>query len=245
MPLAIKDVAGRAQPVTGFVVAGNYLYIGVTYNGNYYMIQLDRSNGVALRAFNAGSTAIQQPSIGHQLLYVAGAQLWALDIYDFELVWSRSDLPHLNTAPVYTAHGASALAELFVAGEGGRVWALDANRGIDIRSYDGGNEPANGLALGENAIYSYGNNYVRAYDRRGFGLFWRAPIGGDVRSLFVSAEHLVLLTSNGSPQLLSPAGNNLTVGPPIPSSGANGMAISGEYLYIPGDNENLYGFVSQ
>jgi outer membrane protein assembly factor BamB len=168
-----------------------------------------------------------------------------LDIADFELVWSRSDLPRLSTAAVYATDGATALAELYIAGEGGRVWALDANRGSDIRSYEGGNEPANGLALGENAIYSYGNNFVRAYDRRGFGLFWRAPIGGDVRSLIVTAEQLVLLTSNGSPQLLSPAGDNLTVGPPIPSSGANGMAISGGYIYIPGDDEYLYGFVRQ
>jgi outer membrane protein assembly factor BamB len=245
MPLAIAGVTGRAQPVTGFVVAGNHLYIGVTYNGAYYVIQLDRANGAALRAFSAGTTPILPLTIGHQLLYVAGAQLWALDIADFELVWSRGDLPRLSTAPVYTADGANALAELYIAGEGGRVWALDANRGTDIRSYEGGNETANGLALGESAIYSYGNNFVRAYDRRGFGLFWRAPIGGDVRSLIVTAEQLVLLTSNGSPQVLSPAGNNLTVGPPIPSSGANGMAMSGEYIYIPGDNEFLYGFVGQ
>jgi outer membrane protein assembly factor BamB len=241
--LSVPGGLGQAPPVTGFVGAGSRLFIAVNNgNNNYRVLQLDRGTGAVLRQFDVGNVPPQALAIGNQLLYIAGAQLWALDLENFEVVWMR-DLSGFTTAPVYAANGATALAELYVAGQGGRLYLLDANLGSDGRHYDGGNEVVNGLALGDSSIYAYGNGFVKAYDRRSTTLIWRANIAGDVRSVLVSADQLIIVTGTGSIQFIQPAGASLTIGPSLPTSISHAVAVSGRYLFIPGDDGRLYSFV--
>lgn len=244
--LAVADGVGQAPPMSGFVGAGARLFIIVNNSGNYRVLQLDRSNGAVLRNYNLGNSFPQPLAIGNQLLYVAaGARLYALDVEDFETVWVR-DLTPITAPPVYALNGPVALAELYVAGDGGRIYVLDANLGTDLRSYDGGNFPVSGLALGDTAIYAYGNGFVRAYDRRNNSLIWPASnvlnVGGDVRSLFVTADQLVFVTGGGSIQFLTQSGNGPLLGPSLPTTVASAPALSGSVLFVPGNDARLYAF---
>jgi outer membrane protein assembly factor BamB len=243
-PLEIPNISPTATAVTGFVVAGNMLFVGVAHEGQYYILQLDRNQGGVLRPFNIGAVAPLALTVGYQLLYVAGNGLWALDIHDFELVWVRTDLTEIRTPPVYAAEGASAVAELYIGLSNGNVRALDANTGVDVHSYNGEGEVVTALALGDNALYATGNAFVKAFDRRSNNRLWRASINGEASGgAIVTDNSLIVVTKNGAIQFIDPDSGYISASTGISTPVFRAPALSGTYLYVPGNDRRVYGFI--
>mgnify|MGYP001166019818 CR=1 FL=1 len=244
--LSIPSVAANAWAVTGFVAVGDYLLIGVS-NGNdtsnYQIVQMFRNGGGASRAFNVGSVPPKALAVGGRMLYVVGNHVWALDIDTFELIWVRADLTQLTAAPVYSANGVTALAELYVATNNGLTYALDANTGATLHTYEGGGEVVNGLALSDSAVIASGGAFVKAYDRRSNGLFWRAATNGEMRNAaIVTPDQLLVVALNGAIQFFNPSSGAMTGVFNVPTSVTNAPAVSGANLYIAGEDGQLYAF---
>ena len=75
------------------------------------------------------------PAIGQETLYVGADRLWALDVnlwFNLETIWISNDVFNVSTAPVYSTPGVMRPAELYVADQSGRVFALDANTGAKV-----------------------------------------------------------------------------------------------------------------
>jgi outer membrane protein assembly factor BamB len=241
--LGIPSGPTVATANTGVTVAGNALYIGIA-SGSNYVVRHDRVGGAPLNSLDIGAVAPRPFAIGSQLLYVAGAKLWALDLNNLEIVWTRDDLTNFFTAPVYAANGLTALAELYVGGSDGRIHVLDANTGLTVRSpLDGGGKIATSLAFNDTLLFSSGPNFIHAYDRRTGGFLWRTATSGEAAGgLFVSVNHLVLVTTNGWLQLVNAAGTGVAVSLPLGQSISQAPAISGVYIFAPVDNLGLFAF---
>lgn len=242
--LSVPNVSDTATADTGFVVAGNVLFVGVQHNERHYIIQMDRVAGGVLRSFDIGNVASQPLVVGHQLLYVAGNGFWALDIGNFELVWSRPDLTLIRTPPLYAANGVSAVAELYVASTNGVIRALDANTGVDVRSYDSEGDATTGLALGDSAIYATGNSFIKALDRNSNTRLWRVNTSGEARGgAIVTPNTLVVVTASGVIHFVNPYNGVIDPSTSINAPVSNAPAVSGTYLYVPGDDRRVYGFI--
>jgi outer membrane protein assembly factor BamB len=146
---------------------------------------------------------------------------------------------------VYANNGISALAELYVATADGRIFALDANTGLEIRNYDGGGQPVQGLALGNPQLYAAGRGFIRAYDRRNNNLLWQQVTYGDVLSgPFATNGQVVLITVGGQVQFFDPNNNGTpSVGPNAPASA--GAALAGNYIFIPDGSGRIAKFRGQ
>lgn len=243
--LAVPNISDSATADTGFVVAGDALFVGVKHNDRHYIIQLDRHRGGVLRSFDIGSVASQPLVVGHQLLYVAANGLWALDIENLEQVWLRSetDFTFIRTPPLYAAEGVSALAELYVALVNGTIIALDANTGAEIRRYDAQGDTTTGLALGDSALHVSGNGFLKAWDRGSHTQLWRVNTNGEaLGGAIVTSNYLIVVTTSGAIQFVNPATGIVEFGTSINAPVPQAPAVSGSYLYVPG-NRLLYGFI--
>ncbi|MCL4860121.1 MAG: PQQ-binding-like beta-propeller repeat protein, partial [Caldilineaceae bacterium] len=161
----------------------------------------------------------------------------------FELIWVRADLTQLTAAPVYSANGVTALAELYVATNNGLTYALDANTGATLHTYEGGGEVVNGLALSDTAVIASGGAFVKAYDRRSNGLFWRAATNGEMRNAaIVTPDQLLVVALNGAIQFFNPSSGAMTGVFNVPTSVTNAPAIGGANLYVAGEDGQLYAF---
>lgn len=240
--LEVPGVTTSALPATGFIALRDRLYIGVKSGDKYYLVQHAREGGAALRYFDLGATPPQELAIGNQLLYVAGGQIWALDIDDLELVWSRNDLRDHSAPPVYTSNGVTRLSELYVATGDGKVHELDATTGDELHTYEG-TEYVSGLAVGENLVFATGNAFMKAFDRRNDSLVWRIATNGDTAGgALVTPDQLILVSATGVIQFINPVDGRLSVGGAVPTSVLNMAAVSGTFLFIPGEDGGLYAF---
>lgn len=244
--LRIQNVAASARAVTGFVAAGDNLLIGASHGNdtsNYRIVQMSRTGGGDLRDFDIGSVPPKALAVGGQMLYVVGNHVWAIDIDNFELIWVRADLTGLTAAPVYSANGVFALAELYVATSDGRTHALDANTGATLHIYEGGGEVVNALALSDSSVIAAGGGFVKAYDRRSNGLFWRTATNAEMRNgAIVTPDQLLLVALNGAIQFLNPSSGIMTGVFNVPTSVNHAPAVSGANLYIAGEDRQIYAF---
>jgi len=242
--LSIPNVTQQAPPATGFTVAGDRLFIVANNNNTYYVVQLDRYAGGSLNSFAIGSTPPKSLTVGEQMLYVAGSALWALDLHNLEVLWQRTDLTTINALPVYTPNGLTALAELFVATADNRVHLINANTGVEVRTYDGGGEVATSLALGDTMLYAAGNGFIKAYDRLGTGIFWRAGLSGEaVGGPLVSAGQIIVVTNGGVIHMVNPNGGAVATVQSLGMSVSQSPAVSGSYLFVPITGNRIYSYV--
>jgi outer membrane protein assembly factor BamB len=241
--LAIPNVTTSAFPATGLLATANHLFIGVRHEANYRILQIDRIQGGILNNFDVGTVQPKELAMGNRLLYVAGGQLWALDIDNLELVWVRNDLTNPTVPPLYAESGASGAAELYIATGDARSHALEANTGLELHTYEGGGELVTGLALNDNMLFATGNSFIKAYDRRGNGLFWRLATNGDARSgALVTPGQIILVAVSGVIQFIDPVAQQVFTVASVPTAVLNPPAVSGTSLYVPGENGRLYGF---
>jgi outer membrane protein assembly factor BamB len=242
--LNAASYAGSASAATGFIAAEDSLYIGVKANDKYYIVRMDRAGGGTLAAFEVGTLPPVGMAVGHQLLYVAGGQLWALDLDTLEVIWSRADLGNPAVAPLYAANGVSALAELYLAFNDGRTHALDANTGALLHSYGGNGQPVKGLALGDGALYVTTAGMIRAFERRSSGLYWEKATAGDtLNGAIVSPDQLILVSNNGIIEFLQPGTGNSSGRYSVNGAVNYAPAVSGSYIFVPVDNNTGVGQV--
>ncbi|HMN31662.1 MAG TPA: PQQ-binding-like beta-propeller repeat protein, partial [Caldilineaceae bacterium] len=236
--------AGSAAAATGFIAADDSLYIGVKANDKYYIVRMDRGGGGTLAACDLGAVPRVGLAVGHQLLYVAGSQLWALDLDTLEVVWTRADLGNPAVAPLYAANGVSALAELYLAFNDGRTHALDANTGALLHSYGSNGQPVKGLALGDGALYVTTTGMIRAFERRSSGLYWEKPTAGDtLNGAIVTPDQIILVSTNGVIEFRQPGTGETSGRYAVNGTVSFAPAVSGSYIFVPVDNGSGVGQV--
>jgi outer membrane protein assembly factor BamB len=246
IPLLLPNSNSVLKATTGIVVAGNRLYIGANNGTNNLVLQINRETGQVLSTYHDGGTAELKPfAVGHQLLYVAGAKLWALDLDNFEVVWVR-DIANATSVPAYSANGVGALAELYVAVPDGRLYALDANTGNEVRNYPVNGEVITNLAVGETIVYAAGNNFLKAYDRRSNAVLWRQGTDADVlMGPFATTGYTLLVTNNGQIQFFDPnLGGARILGPAAAVTNIAG-AVAGSTIFIPDGTGSITKFQEQ
>jgi outer membrane protein assembly factor BamB len=242
--ISIPSGPPSAQAVSSFIARDNFLYVSVRApDSNHHLLKVDRNNGAMLQSYPLGATLPQPLAHGVHLIYVAGAQLWALDVDNFELVWTNG-LTNFSAPPVYAANGIKALSELIVT-TNGQVIVLDAATGKNLHTYDGGGQLVTGIGLGDRAIFASGSGFIKAFDRYGTGLFWSIATSGEARGgPIVSPDQLLLVSGNGTIEFVHPDNGAVTAGGGIPSIIRYPPAISSRTIYIiaEGPPSRIYAY---
>lgn len=232
-------------PITSFNVYSDTLFLGIGQGADHILLAIDRDNGTVLRQRSYTGPGLRYPAIGDQLIYVADSTLVALDVFTFEQVWQRGDitqaeLVNFQTAPVYGAPGVQAQAELFIVDGNNRVWALDANTGETLWSFDNG-EAATSLALTPRTLIVAGNGYVKAISRDDNTERWRAPMVGTVLGgPLTDGSQVMAVTQGGNIQFFDVStGDTRSSAIPAPAGGAAAVS-DGQWIYVPGTDGQLY-----
>jgi outer membrane protein assembly factor BamB len=135
------------------------------------------------------------------------------------------------------------LAELYVVSGNNRIFALDANTGVELWNIDNG-EPATSLALNEGLLFVAGNGYVKAISRQNNTQVWRVGVAGQVvGGPFVDADHVLVVTQSGNIQFLDAQTGSQLNGSIIPAPVGGAAAVSGPWIYVPGADGRLYALL--
>jgi outer membrane protein assembly factor BamB len=244
--LNIPNGPPSAFAVTGFVAYGDRLFLGVGSSGSFFVVQLDRGQGAPLVSFPVGGDAPKALAIGNQLVYVAGARLWALDVDNLELVWERQDFNGVVTPPVYAANGVLALAELYVSVNNGSTHALDANTGKQLHDYDSNGQLVTGLGFNDTMLFVVTNADLRVFERKSRGLLRNMALNGSTPgSPIVTPDKLLIVSSNGTIQFVDYINQVVSAVGSVPQAVSHASAVSGNYLFVPSEDGRVYGFVHQ
>jgi outer membrane protein assembly factor BamB len=226
--------------VTSFNIYSDTLFIGVGQGVDYRLLALDRDNGALLDSFTITGSALRYPAVGDQLVYVAAGTLVALEVFNLDPVWTRTDLTNITAGPVYSTPGVRGLAELYIVDGTNRIFCLDANTGRELWNYDNG-EPATGLAVANNSLIVSGNGYVKAITRDTLQQLWRAGTPGPVLGGAWTDGSRVLAITQAGMLLFVDATNGATLPSatiPAPAGGAG--AVSDPWIFVPGADGVLY-----
>jgi outer membrane protein assembly factor BamB len=230
--------------VTSFNVYSDTLLIGVGAPPDFRLLTIDRDNGNILRRYADGSifgSEMRYPVIGDQLVYVAGNQIAALDVFNNSVVWTRSDINTISAGPLYSSPGVRGLAELYVVTGGNRIFCLDANTGSELWNYDNG-ERATGLAVNNATLFVSGSGYIKAISRDRREQSWRTAIAGEPLGGPWADNSLVSGFTNGGALVILDAASGTVLGTPgIRAAAAGAGAVSGSWVYLPGVDGVLYG----
>ncbi len=247
------------QTVTGVAksniyIAGDRLYVITSVNAAQdNIVILDRFSGNVVHAPYVSSTTIAPwLTFGNQLLYMGDPVLRALDINDFSAIWTREDIRNLTAPPVFVLNGPNALAELYVADNqadkgGSRLHAINANTGQTIWTVVVGRE-ITGIAVNQDAIYVTGENFIRAIPRQSANFdLWEFGIDGSaVGGMLLDHEQILIVTNRNVIQTINFSGQSIGK-----FSIRNGQslvaapAVSGQYLYLPVNDSNVYAYRGQ
>jgi len=230
-------------PSSGFTLVRGKLYVSTMNGSTHQVLAVNRANGgIEAAKFDTTGNYLYAPAVGNQLLYVGDGSLWALDLENFELVWSRPEIQNVAAAPVYSPEGVVAFAEVYVADSVGHIYSLDANTGVQLWRYDG-TEPIAALALNETTVFASGNGYVKAIARnKEHRELWRVGVNGTLPGgPLVDNEVVLVVTASGDIQYLDAITGGLTNAPALVATTlSGGAAVSGNYLFMAGTNNNLY-----
>jgi outer membrane protein assembly factor BamB len=222
------------------------LFVGAGEGGDARLVAIKRGNPADRREFNDPTGRVQMPAIGQETLYVGADRLWALDVdlwFGLETIWISNDVFNVSTAPVYSTPGVARPAELYVADQSGRVFALDANTGVKVWEHGFGG-PVSALAVNESAVFVAGNNVLRALSRQNGQTLWNVGIpGAAVGGPLVTGDRLLLVTQNGGIYFYRAAdGVVLDANSTVASGVGGGPAVSGQWLFVPATNNSVYAF---
>jgi outer membrane protein assembly factor BamB len=136
------------------------------------------------------------------------------------------------------------LAELYVVASDNLIYALDANTGIELWNIDNG-EPASSLALNENFLFVAGDSYVKAISRQDRNQRWRNGVaGGQVMGgPLVDSSRVLVVTQSGNVQMFESQSGAGIIMPAVASSVAGAPAVSGAYIFVPGNDGRLYALL--
>jgi len=249
---ALQDQGGAAAlvgqaglpntPQTPITIWLNMLLVGVGDGGDARLVALRRDNLGDPRFFDTPSGTIQLPAIGQETIYVGADRLYAIDANLFdravETIWiDPTNIGPITAPPVYAYPGILALAELYVA-SGNRVFALDANTGARIWSYDFGG-PVTALAVNERSVVIVGNNQMHLVNRDQptrdqVARQWGVNVNGAVMGgPLITDRFILLVTQNGGIFLHDIAnGIALDASQSVPAGVVGGPAVSNGRIFI-------------
>jgi outer membrane protein assembly factor BamB len=231
-----------ARAVTSFNVFSDTLLIGVGTAPSFQLLTVDRDNGNILRRYtDISGSALLYPAIGDQLVYVAAGQLKALDVLNNEQVWVHPNIANLTAGPVYSSPGVRGLAELYVADGSNRIFALNANTGVEYWNYGNGDR-VSGLAVSSSALLVSGNGYIRAISRDTGQLLWNASTAGEtLGGPWTDNSLVVAFTTSGTLVFLDAATGSVLLTPGTGAAAAGAGAVSNPWVFMPGQNNALHG----
>lgn len=232
------------QPaLTSFNIYSETLFIGTDEGNNHSLLALDRDNGALLRTFTTTGPGMRYPVIGDQMIYVADRFVTALDVINGEQVWEQSGFENITAGPVYASPGLNALAELYVAADNRRIYALDANTGVEVWNVDN-RDPATSLAINDTMLFVAGNGYVRAYLRQNQREVWSVAVNGQVLGgSLVDANRVLVVTQFGNVQIFDAQMGSPIYGTIIPSPAGGAPAVSSHWIFVPAANGRLYALL--
>jgi outer membrane protein assembly factor BamB len=159
----------------------------------------------------------------------------AYDVNNGELVWENRTVQNIPTNPVYGSPGLNSLAELYVADGSNRIFALDANTGVELWNLDSG-EGVTSLALNESTLFVAGNGYLKAFSRQNRNQLWRTPLFGGLvmGGPLVDATRALVVTESGNVYLLDNQNGSSIAGQTVTSFLGGAPALSGPWIFMPG-----------
>ena len=240
----------NGAPVTPLYLADTRLLIAAQESdGVRRILAIDRSldkNGTVFPERYDTTDLFPAMAVGNQLLYIGDPSLRAIDIHELTLVWQQEIVSRLTAPPVYVNDGPLALAELYVADDQNRLHLVDANTGRIIWTAAVGAR-ITGLTVGGDAIYATGANFILAWPRRNGNQLWRVDLPGEPRSgPIIGGNQILIVTNNGTVRLFDL--NGLDVANAVLASGVQATeapAVSGQYIYIPGNDGKVHAFRGQ
>lgn len=232
------------QPVlSSFNIYSDTLFVATGEGNTHNLLALDRDNGALLRSFAATGPGMHYPIIGDQLVYVADRVVTALDVINGERVWEHPNVENIVAGPVYASPGPNALAELYFVADNRRIYALDANTGVELWNVDN-RDPATSLAINDTMLFVAGNGYLRAYQRQNQSEVWSVNINGQVLGgPLVDARHVLVVTQPGNVHIFDTQTGSSTYGSLIPAPAGGAPAVSGPWIFIPGANGRVYALL--
>lgn len=229
------------QPVlSSFNIYSGTLFIATGEGNSHALLALNRDNGALLRSFPTNGPGLRYPVIGDQLVYAADQYVTALDVFDGEQVWVQSNFENIVAGPIYASPGPNALAELYVVADNRRIYALDANTGVELWNVDN-RDPATSLAVNETMLFVAGSGYLRAYLRQNQDEVWSVSVNGQVLGgPLVDSNSVLVVTQFGSVQIFDVQTGSSIYGSIIPSPAGGAPALSGPWIFVPGADARLY-----
>jgi outer membrane protein assembly factor BamB len=234
-----------AQPaITSFNVFSETIYLGTGEGGSHTLLALDRDNGAIRWQQPVSGPGLRYPVIGDQLIYAADSSVTAYDLHTGDLVWQNNEVLNVIADPVYGSSGPSSLAELYVFANNNRIYALDANTGVELWNIDNG-QSATSLALNQDTLFVAGDNYLKAISRQDRTQRWMSPlVGGQVMGgPLVDATRALVITQAGNLHMFENQSGSAIPAPSIASFVAAAPAVSGAYVFVPGIDGRLYALL--
>ncbi|MCC6453919.1 MAG: PQQ-binding-like beta-propeller repeat protein [Caldilineaceae bacterium] len=234
-------------PLTSFNIFSDTLFIAAGEDADHILLALHRDNGAVRWRFATNGPGLRYPVIGDQLVYAADRHVTALDVINGEEVWEQTNFEDVIAGPVYASPGPSSLAELYVVAGNNRLYALDANTGIELWNRDiNESERATSLALNESILLVAGNGYVKAISRQNRGDLWRAAVNGIVLGgPLIDASRILVVTESGRVEMLDAQSGSTLSGQNIPAQAGGSAAVSGPNIFVPGVDGRLYAIASE
>jgi outer membrane protein assembly factor BamB len=236
------------QPaLSSFNIFSDTLFIATGDEADHTLIALHRDNGAIRWRFQTTGPGLRYPAIGDQLVYAADQHVTALDVINGEEVWEQTNVENVIAGPVYASPGPSSLAELYVVAGNNRLYALDANTGVELWNRDvNESERATSLAINESILLVAGNGYVKAISRQNRGDLWRAAVNGVVMGgPLVDAGRVLVVTESGRVELLDAQSGSTLSGQNISAQAGGAAAVSGPNVYVPGVDGRLYAITGE
>lgn len=227
--------------ISSFNIFSQTLFLATGEGANHTLVAMHRDNGAVVWAKSTTGPGLRYPAIGDQLIYAADGVVIAYDVITGDLVWQNNDAQNIIAGPVYGSPGPSSIAELYVVAGNNRIYALDANTGVELWNIDNG-EAATSLALNESFLFVAGDGYVKAISRQDRNQRWRSSIvGGPVMGgPLVDANRVLVVTQSGNVQMLENQSGSAISVPSIASFVGGAPAVSGPYIFVPGTDGRLY-----
>lgn len=220
----------------GILAASNRLvFIGRQGDGEHLWV-IEKATGNVLENVGLGTALAQMPAVGGQTVYVADDSIRAIDIFTGETVWQILQGTNFTSPPLYVSPGVNTIAELYVADDQGRIWALDANTGANLWTASI-NSIANSLAVNESMLFASGNGMLRGLQRqrRNEGqVIWQANLPGNVPGgVVVDSGRVLAVTDGGNIQVFDAATGAIGVAGVQVGALSGAAAVSAPYIYAP------------
>jgi outer membrane protein assembly factor BamB len=235
----VSDISLPANASTSPTFLNDVVFVGVGEGADARLMAMKRDNYADIRFFDDPQSRLLQPAIGQETIYVAGSQLWAVDVNfwrSIEIIWLSSDVLNVTAPPVYAYPGVIRTAELYVADASSNVYALDANTGARLWAHPFGS-PVSMLAVNDANVFVAGGGLLRAVSRQTGQAVWTVQTGGALSGgPFVTNDRVLVVTQSGAVLLYDMATGSVLATATLPGAINAAPAISQDWLFAPSAN---------